>query len=576
MTVPAWLVTGYYIDAKDTVNDWCVAQVIDINTSSNTVEINFDGWGNRRNSVFQLTSSKLAPFRSHSQGYTGPKRYSTRSWEFSREETEDIISCLESLLQSDLKCASAFETTQFYRGRLFYYTEILVAHNYGKSEEDINLALECFSLTIKVFVKWLKAAPTLFPAFYRGAGSLAYLEDNDVALATVWYEVLHTLNTLFALDRRVNQFFVTYNNAPRGYEQCPLTLFPHPTSAGSLAYLINLFSKEGGFEAILQILQVQSADSRVPFGFINCLMVYALSDFLEADFASAYFKEFTDSIFSRVEMISDEECKNLRYEEIVHMLDKMASAYVDDTELELNKVSLFLKMMRCPYLEKRIKGLAEINNLVESLEYAEFHATEIRPDLIKNWIFNSGIIEMILTDRPHLELLKRSGTILKYLARHGALTEDHLDMLWRCAQGKHESFVRAAYIMIVEITSLLDLQGLGFIFSKFLEIPYSEYDAYLLQVIKEFTSKALDAEEPNLSDDLYGACILKAMMKNEEKPELSNIATKYFGEILVRHQCPRKGEIHELIQNISENKHVPQSLKLLSCLLYTSPSPRDS
>jgi len=40
-----------YIDAKDQVNHWCVAQVCDIDNEKGMVKIHFEGWGSRYDEV---------------------------------------------------------------------------------------------------------------------------------------------------------------------------------------------------------------------------------------------------------------------------------------------------------------------------------------------------------------------------------------------------------------------------------------------------------------------------------------------------------------------------------------------
>jgi len=42
---------GHYIDAKDTVNHWCVAEVCDIDNDKNMIKIHFEGWTNRYDEV---------------------------------------------------------------------------------------------------------------------------------------------------------------------------------------------------------------------------------------------------------------------------------------------------------------------------------------------------------------------------------------------------------------------------------------------------------------------------------------------------------------------------------------------
>ncbi len=60
-----------YVDAKDTVNNWCVAIVKGFNFDEKTVRLGFEGWSSKYDIEIKRNSSKIAPFRTHSIGYTG-------------------------------------------------------------------------------------------------------------------------------------------------------------------------------------------------------------------------------------------------------------------------------------------------------------------------------------------------------------------------------------------------------------------------------------------------------------------------------------------------------------------------
>lgn len=40
-----------YVDAKDTVNHWCVANIIDIDDEKNSIKVHFEGWTHRYDEV---------------------------------------------------------------------------------------------------------------------------------------------------------------------------------------------------------------------------------------------------------------------------------------------------------------------------------------------------------------------------------------------------------------------------------------------------------------------------------------------------------------------------------------------
>jgi hypothetical protein len=47
----------YYIDAKDTINTWCVAQIVDHDLTNDQLVIHFDGWSTRYDEVSNLNQS---------------------------------------------------------------------------------------------------------------------------------------------------------------------------------------------------------------------------------------------------------------------------------------------------------------------------------------------------------------------------------------------------------------------------------------------------------------------------------------------------------------------------------------
>lgn len=66
-----YLAVDTYVDAKDSVNNWCVAQVKGFNFDEKTLRLGFEGWSSKYDIEIKRNSSKIAPFRQHSQCYTG-------------------------------------------------------------------------------------------------------------------------------------------------------------------------------------------------------------------------------------------------------------------------------------------------------------------------------------------------------------------------------------------------------------------------------------------------------------------------------------------------------------------------
>ena len=74
------------MDAKDTVNNWCVGQVVEENIDAGTVKVHFEGWSDRHDAVFKKNSNKMAPFRSQTAGYTGQRRVAFRDFKLNQAQ----------------------------------------------------------------------------------------------------------------------------------------------------------------------------------------------------------------------------------------------------------------------------------------------------------------------------------------------------------------------------------------------------------------------------------------------------------------------------------------------------------
>ena len=274
---------------------------------------------------------------------------------------------VHSLISGSLFCEDAFQTTQFYRGKLFVYIDNLITQR--PSEDKIPIILQFCSDVIKLVVKWLKASSSLFPFYYQGnTHNELYLEDNNVGLACVWYELLETLRKIFGVDPRVNEFFHTVDaNPENSFIGSVLNM---PSRSKTVLLFTSLFFSEGGFETILNIIRNEDEKSRVPFGFLNQLVVYDISDVLDPNFALIFYNQYNEAILRRIEIVSETELKDLKYEEIITLINRMRKFRSHDHPFgfEILKLNFFLKMLKSVYLEKRIKALTEISIMIESME----------------------------------------------------------------------------------------------------------------------------------------------------------------------------------------------------------------
>ena len=167
----------------------------------------------------------------------------------------------------------------------------------------------------------------------------------------------------------MSDFFNTADAYPEGLSSSNISLLTYHPKSKTKTHLITVFCKESGLEAIMNIIQNEDDKSRVPFGFLNHLMLYDITEYLDSTIAVPFFKEFNDSILRRIDIISDLELKDLKYEEIISLINRMKKYRTHELfNYEIYKLNFFLKMLKSVYLEKRIKALIEISNTIEAVE----------------------------------------------------------------------------------------------------------------------------------------------------------------------------------------------------------------
>ena len=183
----------------------------------------------------------------------------------------------------------------------------------------------------------------------------------------------------------------------------------------------------------------------------------------EQSFKERFINQIKDILVHRLKTMTEKELKEIDKESVTHILFNMKEFFtlsmsdVETAELiETNQLNMALRFIKSTYLEKRLKGISDIKSIIERTEaaqsrlqnktlltkqYAEFEAVGaktlrpmkfITPDILKDWLLSSNLLSIVFGENTHLEIVKRSGCILKFLARLQALPEDAIDLVWKC------------------------------------------------------------------------------------------------------------------------------------------------
>ena len=77
MNVGFEIKAGDQLDIKDQVGKWCVAKVLDVDLSNRKIYVHYEGWGDKWNEWIIMDPSRLAKYKTYTEGYTGPKGQSS-------------------------------------------------------------------------------------------------------------------------------------------------------------------------------------------------------------------------------------------------------------------------------------------------------------------------------------------------------------------------------------------------------------------------------------------------------------------------------------------------------------------
>ena len=215
-------------------------------------------------------------------------------------------------------------------------------------------------------------------------------------------------------------------------------------------------------------------------------------------------------------------------------------------------------------MKKRLNGINEIKAIIESTtdlfvrrswkdDDSPRKSRWLKPEYLCKWISDNKLVEYILGDSSHIEVIKRSATVLQFLSHNKQLTQHHLDLLWKSLEDKHEATVLGVYETINEIAEDLDKKSVDYIFSKIKSIPLKKYNEHTVKFVKDFTIKALKVAKKgkaskelidNSSDDNEEIKNNEFYLENareiidgtvpEPENETQNTVYLYFMELFIR------------------------------------------
>lgn len=164
-----------------------------------------------------------------------------------------------------------------------------------------------------------------------------------------------------------------------------------------------------------------------------------------------------------------------------------------DKMSELKELQIAQRYLRCPFFEKRVRGINELkeiyikvsNSQSKNRQANESYTKWLNLEKYSQWIVNEKIVQFIFVENPHVELIKRSLEILKLLAfQEQYFSAEFVEMLWVCASEKHEDTIRATLDIIQELAQFMPLDRVQQLSVKLRTLRDSDFDEKLVIFLK--------------------------------------------------------------------------------------------
>jgi hypothetical protein len=155
----------------------------------------------------------------------------------------------------------------------------------------------------------------------------------------------------------------------------------------------------------------------------------------------SFIEKFKPLIITRVSDLSEKDLKELDRQSYVGVLKQLASllkrANVGEEhyeQLELLELNLSLTFIKCGLLEKRLKGVGNLSAFIARVnsfgtKQAQKPPKWVNVDRLQEWILSERVVELLLVEYLHVEVIKRCKEILGFLAGRSALLNENLDLL---------------------------------------------------------------------------------------------------------------------------------------------------
>jgi len=591
---PSQLKVGDWFDCKDSYEQWQIAKVVAITESG--LSVTYKGLSKYYDEVVPKSLARAAELGTHTSGSTVYAMQGTSMV----DKLDAFVSMAARVDQFIGGTMPPEELDQFVKADLPNLLELALSSRCGAGLAD-----------------------GVYNFMRKAIEFVVFQLRNPAALDR---KTVQMFERIMLADDNCNFFVCTYGAVrptqaeAEGVDGKFMSL---PEGGASRYYVgsVNYFGELDGFELLIK--RLDQRDPMIPMteaaSYMDVLWVckFCSTKFMIED----VFPRFRRALFDRIKEMTDLELRDVdrnmfgtvmqKLEELLRTVMKrhrgVTTENADET-MESMALVIAHRMLVCPYMSLRLKGLSDIKDMLERVEqrtapaaarpaagmnaytrgnitYYGYNMVQvIKPTVwltaerFAAWLVEFKVIEVCLGERVndrvfdvHLEGLKRLPTIVKFLAQQGLLSLPHLRRFWKISTEMGDTIKRAVFDVLASAAKYLTEEHFDALFEAIGAVTVADIDAPLLTLITTLTKHALvAAADPSKTygvELLWKAVSAPAGLQEDVVVQAEKSFIDMFQQRpdLVQPYAERCG------RNIQEQVSVVKSLKLLVELLKTLP-----
>ena len=379
----------------------------------------------------------------------------------------------------------------------------------------------------------------LDPAITSDIGNLFH-SALQLTLETLDRNLLPLSETLYELFKASYPFYISYgrSNSNQIQNHEDQSQKEEETFLRKLKYMshcskffvanIEAFGSLDGLNKIKTRILDSSSTIPLPH-LLNLLKAIArIRNLINVNYVKTFVNDILQRVFDLILATDDEFRTNSKHfmTEVLNNLHYLLAEFSQKPAhiIEPFSMKLALKCFEFSTLEKRVNGLQDIRDFIRNVmgqsdyfkkkasnggvapqEYADkahvYEGMWMNSQILVSWLRDHKILEQLYqTQTFHSQLINRCVDVPRFLAQFDKLTPQDLDLIWSATYDKHETDLHAVYSSISELSSVLDLDQIEYLYKKIQAIPFESYDLQTLQLIRRVAASGVNCQH-HLSDD---------------------------------------------------------------------------